>query len=77
MEQKTQIQWVLNYLRKNQKGLTSMRAFWVGITRLSGIIYYLRRKKGYFILTLIEPNKFTRGTHARYVLLKDEPELFI
>lgn len=74
MEKKTQIQWVLNYLRKNQKGLTSMRAFWVRITRLSAIIYYLRHKKGYFILTLIEPNRFTRGTHARYILIGEPKE---
>lgn len=77
MEYKTQKQWVLNYLRKNHKGLTSMRAFvWCRITRLSSIIHRLR-KDGYCIHTFKEPNTLIRGTHARYVLLKDEPELFI
>lgn len=77
MQNKSQTYWVLNYLKKNKNGLTSMRAFvWCRITRLSSIIHRLR-KYGYCIHTFKEPNTFVRGTHARYVLLKDEPELFI
>ncbi|MBO7713057.1 MAG: hypothetical protein J6S85_05775 [Methanobrevibacter sp.] len=77
MQNNSQCSWVLNYLKKNQKGLTSMRAFcFKRITRLSSIIYNLRQK-GYLIHTFKEPNTLIRGTHARYVLLKDEPELFI
>ena len=77
MQNNSQSSWVLNYLRKNHRGLTSMRAFWFKrITRLSSIIYNLRQK-GYLIHTFKEPNRFVVGTHARYVLLKDEPELFI
>ena len=77
MDNKTQKQWVLNYLKKNKNGITSMKAFvWARITRLSARIYDLR-KDGYCIHTFKEPNTFVRGTHARYVLIKDEPELFI
>lgn len=72
-------QWkkVLDYLKKHHRGITSMRAFWrFRITRLSARIYDLR-EKGYLIHTFKEPNTFTVGTHARYVLINNEPELFI
>ena len=76
MGKKSQNMWVLKYLRTHKHGLTSMRAFLSGITRLSARIYDLR-KKGYLIMTITEGNSFTIGTHARYVLIKDEPNLFI
>lgn len=72
MEHKSQKEHILNYLRKNKKGVTSMKAFWYWrITRLSSIIFSLRQK-GYDILTIREPNTFIRGTHAKYVLLKEK-----
>ena len=74
-DKKTQIEWVLNYLRKHHKGITSMKAFWLRrITRLSAIIYVLRGK-GFYIQTITEPNTLSSGTHARYVLMK-EPDCF-
>lgn len=73
MERTTQRTHILNYLQKNKKGVTSMKAFWRWhITRLSAIIYDLR-EKGYHIVTIREPNTFCSGTHARYVLLEKEP----
>jgi len=73
MELKSQRTTVLNYLRKNKKGVTSMKAFWKWhITRLSAVIFDLR-KKGFDIITIREPNTFSKGTHARYVLVEKEP----
>ena len=70
MEQKTQRTYILNYLRNNRKGVTSMKAFWRWrITRLSAVIFDLR-KKGYNIITIREPNMLCSGSHARYVLLE-------
>ena len=75
MERKTQRTHILNYIKKNKKGITSMKAFWMWrITRLSAIIYELR-EEGYYILTIREPNTFSSGTHARYVFVEDKPEI--
>ena len=72
MENKTQVETVLKYLRTHKKGLTSMKAFWRWrITRLSDKIFRLRNK-GYHIITIKEPNTFTSGTHGRYVLLNEK-----
>jgi len=68
---KSQVQIVLNYLRKKKKGITSMKAFWLfRITRLSAKIYDLRQK-GFDIKTIMEDNTFTQGQHGRYVLIKE------
>ena len=72
MEQRNQVEIVLNYLRKHEKGLTSMKAFWRwGITRLSDKIFRLRNK-GYHIVTIKEKNTFISGYHGRYVLLEEK-----
>ena len=73
MERKSQRTHILNYLRNNKKGVTSMKAFWRWrITHLSSIIFDLR-KKGYNIVTIREPNTLCSGEHARYVLIQEEP----
>ena len=72
MDYKSQNEKILNYLRKNKKGITSMKAFWrFRITRLSARIYDLR-EKGKHIITVREANIFNDGYHARYVLVKDK-----
>ena len=72
MERKSQRTFILNYLKKNKSGVTSMKAFWLWrITRLSAVIFDLRQK-GYEIVTITEPNIFSSGSHARYVLLKEK-----
>ena len=69
MDYRTQNKKVLDYLIKNEKGITSTKAFWrLGITRISARIYDLR-EKGYHIITYRDPNTFTKGYHGRYVLL--------
>ncbi len=76
MTRKTQTSEILNYMKKHDKGITSMQAFdMFGATRLSAIIFELRKK--YDIETILEEgiNRFG-GTmqYARYVLkgeLKD------
>ena len=69
MDIKSQKQKVLDYLLKNKKGLTSMKAFWkYRITRLSAVIYCLR-EDGYHIITYSDKNTFSDGYHGRYVLL--------
>lgn len=74
-DKKSQREWVLNYLRNHQKGITSMKAFWLRrITRLSAIIYDLRAKD-YVIQTISEENTISVGRHARYVLIK-EPDCY-
>jgi hypothetical protein len=71
MDKKTQQEKVLNYLRKNKNGITSMKAFWLfRITRLSARIYELRNK-GMHIITIKERNRFTNGFHGRYVLVSE------
>ena len=49
MDKTTQIRIVLDYLKEHGK-ITSMEAFDFGITRLSAIIFKLR-KRGYVITT--------------------------
>ena len=74
MERKSQRTTILNYLQKNKKGVTSMKAFWRWhITRLSAIIFDLR-EKDYNIITIREPNTFCSGSHARYVLLPKDSD---
>ena len=68
---KTQQSKILDYLRTHRKGLTNAKAFWLfWATRLGGQIYELRQK-GFEICTIREDNVLSRGTHARYVLLKE------
>lgn len=49
MGENTQVMFVLDYLKEHGK-ITSMEAFNFGITRLSAIIFKLR-KRGYVITT--------------------------
>jgi hypothetical protein len=72
MDLKSQRTKVYEYLKKHEKGITSMKAFWLyRITRLSAIIYDLR-EKGVHIVSIREPNRFNEGYHARYVLLNEK-----
>lgn len=70
MTRKTQTSEILNYMKKHDKGITSMQAFdMFGATRLSAIIFMLRKK--YDIETIIEEGTNRYGgtvQYARYVL---------
>lgn len=73
MDLKSQRTKIREYLKTHEKGITSMKAFWLyRITRLSAVIFDLRNK-GMHIISIREKNKFNSGFHARYVLL-DEGE---
>lgn len=56
---------VLQLLKKRPKGVTSMDAFKVGITRLAARVHDLRNS-GHMIVTHTERNK--NANYARYVL---------
>ena len=69
---KSQRTKVYEYLKKHEKGITSMKAFLLyRIPRLSAIIYDLR-EKGVHIVSIREQNRFNDGYHARYVLLNEK-----
>ena len=72
MARKTQTSEVLNYL-KTHKGITSMQAFEkFGATRLSGIIFNLRRQ-GHNIISVDKTGTNRYGEHvsfAEYRLIK-------
>lgn len=71
MDLKSQRTTILEHLRKHEKGITSLKAFWrYRITRLSSVIFDLRQK-GYHIVSMKEKNTFNDGYHARYVLLEE------
>lgn len=64
----TQKQQVLEFMRKNGS-ITQLDAYEIGyITRLSGIIYDLKYKDGYNIVTQMEQNPRTKKMYARYFL---------
>lgn len=64
----TQKQQVLEFMRKNGS-ITQLDAYEIGyITRLSGIIYDLKHKDGYNIVTQMEQNPRTKKMYARYFL---------
>lgn len=64
MENTDQIRVVIDYLKKN-KSITTQKAFALGITRLSSIIYRLR-KRGYEITTELIKGKDRYGTDCTY-----------
>lgn len=72
---KSQRSEVLKYLQNHKKGITSMKAFELfGATRLSAIIFELRRK-GHTIESVEEEitNRYGRPCkYARYVLIEEE-----
>ena len=73
---KTQTNDVLNYLQNNRKGITSMEAINLfGATRLSGIIYQLRKKHLIDSIDEVVPTRYKSKdgqpkmqTVTRYVL---------
>lgn len=69
---KTQYDVVLAYLKKHKKGITSYEAFSkFGITRLSSIIYNLR-KDGYSIIVDSKTVKNRYGNHTTIAIYKLE-----
>lgn len=67
----TQELLILEHLKNHTKGITSKDAFDLyDITRLSAVIYNLRAK-GVEIISIKQPNKSNKGSHARYVLTKN------
>lgn len=67
----TQKQAILNHLKKNKNGITSIEAIErFGATRLSGIIWSLRHDDGYNISSKLEKVKSRFGTThvSRYKL---------
>lgn len=77
MNKKTQINDVINHLRKYKK-ITSFDAInEYGATRLSGIIFKLK-ERGFEIETEIVNGKTRYGNHVRYAvyhLVKDKEEV--
>ncbi len=76
MARKTQINDIINHLRKHKK-ITSFEAVnKYGATRLSGIIFQLK-ERGFVIETEIVNGKNRYGNHVRYAvyhLIKDKEE---
>lgn len=74
MKKKTQLDDILNYMKKHKKGITSKDAFErFGATRLSGQIWNLR-KQGHNISTTYEIVKTRYGRQvevARYKLIEE------
>lgn len=72
MEKNTQMNAVLNHMRTHGS-ITSLEAIEkYGATRLSGLIFKLK-KKGYCIITEMHPGKNRYGgtcTYAKYILLE-------
>ena len=65
---RTQKEKVLEYIRKHGS-ISQFEAYKLGyITRLSGIIYYLKHEDGYKIRTKLEKNPKTQKVYARYFL---------
>lgn len=46
---KSQVEFVANYIKSHKKGISSMEAFDFGITRLSAVVYTLRHSRGFEI----------------------------
>lgn len=69
MDKKTQINDIINHLRK-YKEITSYEAIQnYGATRLSGIIFQLK-KRGFVIETEIVHGKTRYGNHVRYAIYR-------
>lgn len=75
MEYKSQTEAVLAHLKKHGS-ITSMEAIrFYGVTRLSAVIYNLRRD-GYTIVTefIVVPTRYSKDTSAARYILKSEKE---
>ena len=75
MSETNQIREVLDYLKAN-RSITTQKAFTMGVTRLSSIIYRLR-KRGYEISTELVKGKDRYGNDCSYgifTLLSDTPK---
>lgn len=71
MEYETQKSIILHHLKKGLS-ITSLEAFLhYTITRLSAVIYDLR-KEGYDIQMTREYNEETGSTYGRYILIKEK-----
>ena len=77
IKKKTQIDEIKKYLETHKQGITSLEAIErFGATRLSGIIYVLRYKRGMPIITehKIVTNRFGGISNIAVYKLKDEFE---